>query len=180
MPEVVYKPGLLVGVTTFDEVRAAVPFKQNEATMYGKTIKVPRLEAWFGLRAYRFGGRVEQPAPMPEIVRAIRDRVCLEVAGSHYDSCFANLYRDGDDCIAWHADDDDWIGEPIASVSFGAARRFVLKHNETGRKIEWALGDGDLLVMLPGTQAKWKHQVPRERYVKEPRINLTFRSTKAS
>lgn len=95
--------------------------------------------------------------------------------GDSFDSCFVNFYRDGKDTIPWHADDDDWIGPVIASVSFGAPRRFLLRHNATRTVREFRLGDGDLLVMGAGVQQEWQHCVPRTSAHVGPRINLTFR-----
>lgn len=175
-PAVRYMPGLL-NAYTLEQLLPAIPFRQNTANMYGREVLVPRLECWFGSRPYAFGGRVEEPRPMPPLVEMIRGNVKLHT-GIDFDSCFANLYRTGDDCISWHADDDDWIGPVIASVSFGAARRFVMrKKNNHEVKAEWSLGHGDLLVMLAGVQEAWEHRVPREAKVNAPRLNLTFRTT---
>lgn len=162
---------------TFAELRAEIPFAQRTARMYGRDVLVPRLEAWFGSRPYAFGGRVEPPRAFTPWVERLRLMVS-EKAGVTFDSCFANLYRDGEDAISWHADDDDWIGPVIASLSFGAARRFVMKPKSGGpTRHSWRLADGDLFVMRAGVQAAWLHSVPREKGVTEPRINLTFRTT---
>lgn len=160
----------------FSNLRPALGFTQATTTMYGKTFPVPRLESWFGLNPYRYGGQLQQPKPWPDALHRICDEV-EAIVGESFDSCFANLYRDGKDCIGWHADDDDWIGPWIASVSFGEARRFVMrrKHDKTAKQ-EFTLRDGDLLVMPPGTQQEWEHSVLRDRSV-TPRINLTFRQT---
>lgn len=62
----------------------------------------------------------------------------------------------------------------IASVSFGATRRFDLRHFD-GEKLSINLEDGSVLIMAGELQQYWKHQVPIQRKIKEPRINLTFR-----
>jgi len=162
---------------SFAEVEAAIPFSQAMTSMYGMTFRVPRLECWLGLQPYRYGGQTQQPVPWPALLHDICDDV-EALVGVRFDSCFANLYADGQDTIGWHADDDDWIGPWIASVSFGSARRFVLRRKADHRaKHEYSLGQGDVLVMPPGTQETWEHTVPREKLVTEPRINLTFRQT---
>jgi alkylated DNA repair dioxygenase AlkB len=93
-----------------------------------------------------------------------------------------NLYRDGNDAMGWHADNEPELGSHpvIASVSLGCARRFDLRHKESGETHRISLPAGSLLVMAGSTQQHWVHQVPRTKKVGEARINLTFRHIKAS
>jgi alkylated DNA repair dioxygenase AlkB len=107
---------------------------------------------------------------------ALRERV--ETATfARYNSVLVNLYRDGADSNGWHADDEPVLGSrpTIASLSLGAPRRFVLRHRDDGQRVELVLEPGSLLIMSDRTQECWKHCVPKERTVREPRINLTFR-----
>lgn len=165
---------------TYDEVRSAIAFRQAHTQMYGKTIRVPRLECWLGLQPYRYGGQTQEPVPWPPALHAICDAVERRVM-PRFDSCFANLYEDGGDSIGWHADDEDWIGPWIASVTFGGTRRFIMRRKDDHRtKHEYALGHGDLLVMPPGTQEVWEHCIPKTKQEVVPRINLTFRQTVGS
>lgn len=173
-PAVTHVPALYRGATTLEALRAELPLEQKTAWLYGKTFLVPRLECWFGPRPYQFGGRVEEPKPWTRLATMLLRRV-ESTTGESFQACFVNLYRDGKDTIPWHADDDDWIGPVIASVSFGAPRRFLLRHNETHTVREYRLGDGDLLVMGAGVQREWQHSVPRTADHVGPRINLTFR-----
>lgn len=169
--------GALAGRCTLERLRADLPLEQRTCVMYGRRLLVPRLECWFGSRAYRFGGRLEQPQAWTPLALELRGAV-EALAGTPFDSCFVNYYRNGEDAIGWHADDDPWIGPTIASLSFGAARRFVLRQKDDHAvRCEYELGEGDLLVMLPGVQKEWQHHVPRQPRVMRPRINLTFRST---
>lgn len=99
--------------------------------------------------------------------------------GAVFNSVLLNLYRNGQDGVAWHSDDEPELGpEPvIASVSFGATRRFQLRHKtRKDLKHEFALTHGSLLVMRGPTQQHWDHQVPKTARPVEPRINLTFRA----
>lgn len=175
---VTYRQGLFRGRFTFAELRAVLPLRQSIAHMYGKDLPAPRLECWHGNHPYAFGGRVTHPEPWPELLLEVRDAV-EESTATRFDSCFANLYRDGQDHIPWHSDSERWMGPTIASVTFGAARRFVLKRTLTDEKHEWQLGDGDLLVMGPGIQELWQHSVPRTAARVGPRLNLTFRQDRA-
>jgi len=94
-----------------------------------------------------------------------------------FNSVLLNQYRSGADSIGWHADDEPGVGETIASVSFGAARRFLLRDAETKVVVaEIPLGNGDLIVMLPGVQKYYEHSVPKTAKQVGVRINLTFRN----
>src|SRR4051812_36579464 len=48
---------------------------------------------------------------------------------SYFNSALVNLYRSGSDYVRWHADNEPCFGKNpiIASVSFGATRKFQLK-----------------------------------------------------
>lgn len=178
---VVYLPKVesLMGYSV-DQLAAELPLRCYTAHMYGKSFPVPRLECWIGPPGlhYAFGGRVLEPGSWTPLVTEIKARV-EALSGAVYHSCFVNLYRSGDDTIAYHSDDEAWMGEPIASVSFGVARKFTLKHKRTTETRSFKLGQGDLLIMLPGCQAEWVHTVPREAYCQVgSRINLTFRPVK--
>lgn len=186
-PDVFYEPGAFRGLYSVEELRRALPLEAKTCVMYGKTLDVPRLECWFGLRPYRFGGRTEHPKPWVPVALEVRERVEART-GEKFSACFVNFYRDGEDTIGWHADDDAWIGPVIASVSFGAPRRFVMREKvdaldertaEERRanrvKLEWQLGDGDLFVMQAGVQQEWEHSVPRSKGQLTSRVNFTFR-----
>ncbi len=152
--------------------------EQLEAVMYGKVLRVPRLEAWWGDRPYRFGGRIVQPRKTwPHDLLSARLAV-ERITGQSFDSCFVNVYRDGQDTISWHADDAPWIGPWIASASFGAARKFVMRRKADHKdKRSWLLEHGDLILMGPGTQDEWEHSIPRTSTPVGRRVNLTFRQT---
>ncbi len=89
-----------------------------------------------------------------------------------------NLYRNGRDSVAWHSDDEPELGKNpvIASVSFGATRRFMFRHKtQKELKCEIELTHGSLLLMRGATQHFWQHQIPKIKKIIQPRINLTFR-----
>ena len=100
------------------------------------------------------------------------------MAQAQFNGCLLNLYRDGDDRMGWHADDEPEIDQtqPIASLSLGSTRDFLFRHrNDQTKRAAIPLADGDLLIMHPGCQGLWMHSVPQRRKVKTMRINLTFR-----
>ena len=78
---------------------------------------------------------------------------------------------------AWSAHVEE-IGRstPIASVSLGAPRRFLLR-GMTSREdcAAITLANGSLTIMENECQHRYVHCIPREQDVAEGRINLTFR-----
>jgi len=156
-----------------------VEWVQPMLQMFGRPVLQPRLTAWFGEsgRRYTYSGVAFDPKPWTTSLRAIK-AVCEERASARFNSVLVNLYRSGDDSVAWHADDEPELGTnpTIASVSFGATRRFDLKHRETGETVKTDLRSGSLLVMSGACQHKWLHQVAKTKKASDPRVNLTFRS----
>jgi alkylated DNA repair dioxygenase AlkB len=147
--------------------------------LFGRRVAAPRLEAWYGDPGarYAYSGLAHEPLPWTPLLLDLRERV-VDAAGGAYNSVLANLYRDGNDSNGWHADDERELGpEPhIASLSFGAPRRFLMRHRrDPSLRLELLLAPGSLLVMRGATQQCWKHAVPKTRAVTGARINLTYR-----
>lgn len=160
----------------FGRLTAEIAWEQKDITMFGRTVPTPRLTAWMGDAAYTYSGVLNEPKPWPPALRAMRDRLAGEL-GVAFNSCLANLYRDGADSMGYHSDDEPELGpEPtIASVSLGARRGFTLRHRVTRERWSWRLGEGDLLVMEGESQAAYAHAVPKTARPIGPRVNLTFR-----
>lgn len=163
----------------FLEIAASLPLQVERIVVYGQSHLTPRLTSWHGDAGYTYSGRSFNPEPWTEELAAIRDRL-KELTGTEFNSVLANYYRSGNDTVGAHSDDEPELGpEPddvrIASVSLGDRRRFVLKHKETGAKMEFSLGYGNVLVMGGKLQQHWKHSVPRTKKAVGPRLNLTFR-----
>lgn len=169
--------GWLDPAITLELVRDAIPWVQGSFRMFGREVLHPRLTAWMGEAAYTYSRRRHDPAPTPEVVEAIRH--ALEpVTGARFNSVLGNLYRDGRDSVAWHADDERELGpEPtIASLSLGASRTFLIKPRRAcGEVSALELRHGDLLVMSGRSQADYLHSVPKVPGKVGPRVNLTFR-----
>lgn len=155
------------------------PWQQDVIRIAGRNIPVPRLQAWYGDKHsfYAYSGINLRPLPWTPLIEDLRQRI--QKATSHsFNSVLLNYYRDGEDSVSWHADDEAELGlDPvIASLSLGAERNFRMRH-KTGlvRNHSCALTDGSLLLMGQGTQKHYVHQIPKEKLVTAPRINLTFR-----
>ena len=154
-------------------------WRQDHIKMFGKDILQPRLTALFSdhNNAYTYSGLKMHPELFPPYLTVIKER-CEKICKQSFNACLANLYRDGQDSMGWHADDEKELGTNpvIASVSIGEPRIFHLKHrkdkNLTYKK---RLQHGSLLVMRGETQKFWKHQLPKTKKQIGPRINLTFR-----
>ncbi|MTA93710.1 MAG: alpha-ketoglutarate-dependent dioxygenase AlkB [Actinobacteria bacterium] len=160
------------------ELLDSVPWASQTITMFGKQYVEPRRTAWFGDEgaSYTYSGITMTPHPWTPLLQSLRD-VCEQNSGSAFNSVLLNLYRDGNDKMGWHADDEPELGtEPvIASLSLGATRKFRFRHRVTKEVVECELPTGSLVVMSGLSQKCWVHEVPRQKRVNTPRINLTFR-----
>ena len=166
----------------FERLTHETPWRQEQIRLFGREVTVPRLTAWVadeGL-TYTYSGLTHEPSPWTDTLRAIRRRL-HETTGIDFNGVLLNRYRDGEDSMGWHADDEPELGPAptIASVSLGAIRTFQLKHRtrKDVARVDVDLAHGSLLVMRPPTQAHWLHQIPKRRGRDAPgeRINLTFR-----
>lgn len=163
----------------FADLRRTIPWGVHQIRLFGRRIDSPRLSCWIGDTGaiYTYSGTRFEPHPWPETLLPIRDRLSDEI-GVDFNSMLANLYRDGADYMGWHSDNEAALGpQPvIASLSLGAARRFVLKHRDMpGDKIGFELPHGSLLLMRGDTQRNYRHALPRTAKPGGARINLTFR-----
>ena len=157
----------------------SLAWQTEELMLFGRRLHVPRLMAWYGDKdaQYRYSGVEHSPLPWTEELLELRTAV--EVVCEHgFNSVMANLYRNGQDSMGCHADDEKELGENplIASLSFGATRLLRFKHRAKGCKLDLALAHGDLLVMAGALQHHWRHELPKTRKNVQPRINLTFRT----
>ena len=157
-----------------------IPWKQEHIKLFGKTHPTPRLTAWHGDThcVYKYSGVVNQPFPWTPSLLIIKTRIESLSNGTTFNCVLLNFYRDGSDKMGWHSDDEKELGPnpSIASVSFGATRRFDFKHKtEANNKFSIHLESGSLLLMQGDMQHHWLHQIPAQKRIQEPRINLTFR-----
>jgi alkylated DNA repair dioxygenase AlkB len=154
--------------------------------MYGKLIPVPREESLFGDDLhYAYRGSQIKAAPWQDFLLEARDRIHA-LSGFKFNFAVGNRYLTGKDSIGWHSDDFPQIGkrpamplatifDGIASLSLGSTRKFMLRHKESGKTVDYQLESGSLLIMLPGCQDDWVHAVPKTARPVGERINWTFR-----
>ena len=158
---------------------ANIAWEQKAINIMGKQVMQPRLIAWYGDagKSYRYSGLTVHPLPWTPVLLDMKARV-EAAANVTFNTVLLNLYRDGQDSVGWHSDDEPELGTNpvIASVSLGAARTFQFKHKQNpDLKQSVELTHGSLLLMRGTTQHYWKHQIPKTKKPLGARINLTFR-----
>jgi alkylated DNA repair dioxygenase AlkB len=180
-PDIEYTPDWLPADEAdalFRALRNSIPWEVHRIKLFGREIDSPRLSCWIGDPGtdYKYSGVRFAPHPWPEALLPIRERLTREL-GVPFNSVLANLYRSGADSMGWHSDDERELGpEPvIASLSLGAARRFVFQQRHGVAKYEIPLTHGGLLTMQGVTQREWRHALPQTMKEVGQRINLTFR-----
>jgi alkylated DNA repair dioxygenase AlkB len=162
-----------------EQLCTTVPWQQETLNFGGRRVLVPRLQAWYGdfTANYGYSGLQLRPLPWTSVLLDIKTKIEKRFDMS-FNSVLLNYYRNGQDSVAWHSDNEAALGpDPlIASLSLGKERRFELKHRDgLTSKVNIELADGSLLLMGSGLQQYWFHQLPKQSWVTEPRLNLTFR-----
>lgn len=140
----------------------------------------PRLIASYGDPgvSYKYSGRVNVAIEWTSVLLDIKSRIESVFIDDHQPSfnyCLLNRYRDGQDSMGWHADNEPQMGNIIGSVSLGAARKFRIRHNASRRTQDFVLTNGSLLTMAGSMQEHWQHEVPKTKRPVGQRINLTYR-----
>jgi alkylated DNA repair dioxygenase AlkB len=156
-----------------------IPWKNDEAIMFGKRIITKRKVAWYGDKAFEYAYSNHTKTALPFTDELLRlKRIAEEHTGHTYNSCLLNLYHDGKEGMAWHSDAEKDLKKhgAIASMSFGAKRKFAFKHKTSKEKVALMLEHGSLLVMKDETQDHWLHRLPPTVKINAPRVNLTFRT----
>lgn len=164
----------------FSLLISEIAWKQEPIFIFGKSVMQPRLTAWYGdeEKEYSYSGITMTPFPWTSTLLEIKERV-ESVAGVKFNSALLNQYRDGNDSMGWHRDNEKELGRNpvIASVSFGAKRIFHLRHSKNKKmKTSIELEHGSLLLMAGETQHHWHHSISKTKKFAGPRINITFRA----
>lgn len=156
-------------------------WRQENVRIYGKEYQQPRLVALYADegKRYDYSGLAMHPLPWTDLLREIKRRVedCTDVT---FNAVFLNLYRDHNDSMGFHSDNEKELGRNpvIASVTFGATRTFILKHKfrKDLSPVKIPLEAGTVLLMKGATQHNWKHGINKQTIPCGPRVNLTFRT----
>ena len=158
---------------------STIEWKNDEAIIFGKRIITKRKVAWYGERPfnYTYSNTTKQALPWTDELLKLKT-IIEQQSGETFNSCLLNLYHDGSEGMAWHGDAEKDLKKngAIASVSFGAERRFAFKNKQTKEVVSVILNHGSLLIMKDETQTNWLHRLPPVKGVNSPRVNLTFRT----
>ncbi len=160
----------------YTQLQQQTAWTQEPIKIFGKLVMQPRLTACYGEKAVAYSGIIMQIHPWTALLLDVKQRV-EQIAGVAFNSVLLNYYRDGNDSMGWHRDNERELGlQPvIASVSFGAPRIFKLRtYKEHDHAISVPLPHGSLLLMQGDSQHIWEHSLPKSK-IQEGRINLTFR-----
>ena len=163
----------------FDALLNTIEWKNDEIILFGKKIVTKRKVAWYGDSGieYTYSNTTKKALSWTKELLEIK-LLIEEQIGSTFNSCLLNLYHSGEEGMGWHSDDEKELEKngTIASVSFGAERKFSFKHKKDQTTFSILLENGSLLVMKDEIQLFWQHKLAPTKMVKSARINLTFRS----
>lgn len=163
----------------YDTLMNTIPWKHDDAIIFGKHITTKRKVSWYGDQEYQYTYSNVTKQALRWTNELLELKVLVEErTGFVFNSCLLNLYHDGSEGMAWHSDDEKSLGKntAIASLSLGAARKFCFRHKLTKEIVSIVLETGSLLMMKGSTQTHWLHRLPPTKKIKTPRINLTFRT----
>lgn len=163
----------------YEKLLETIMWKNDEAVIFGKKMITKRKVAWYGSKEfeYTYSKTTKKALPWTKELLELKEAV-EKKTGELFNSCLLNLYHDGNEGMAYHSDGEKDLKKngAIASLSFGAERKFSFKHKTSKEKVELILNHGSLLVMKDQTQTHWLHRLPPTKKIFQPRINLTFRT----
>lgn len=163
----------------YERLLNEISWSPDQALIFGKLITTKREVAWYADKAYSYTYSKITKTALLWTPLLLEIKAAVEKAsGETYNACLLNLYHSGSEGMGWHSDGEKDLKKngAIASVSFGAQRKFAFKHKEDKEVVDVQLEHGSLLVMKAATQSHWLHRLPPTKKVNSPRINLTFRT----
>lgn len=156
-----------------------INWQHDVVKIFGKEIITKRKVAFLGDEgiSYKYSGKNKIAEKWLKFILEIKSTV-EQISGEKFNACLLNYYHNGTEAMSWHSDNEKEIlkHSAIASVSFGAERKFGFKHNFSKEEISLMLENGSLLIMKDETQIYWKHKLYTNAKITLPRINLTFRT----
>src|ERR671931_318305 len=154
-------------------------WEKDEVIIFGKHITTKRNVGWYGDSEYlyTYSNTTRRSLAWTKELSELK-QIVEEFVGIKFNSCLLHLHHNGNEGMGWHSDDEKPLGKnnTIASLSFGAERKFSFKHKQTKQTISVVLEHGSLLIMKGATQRNWIHSLPKSKNIIQPRINLTFRT----
>lgn len=163
----------------YEQLLQNINWENDKAMIFGKLIITKRKVAWYGDKPFNYTYSKTTKSALIWTKELLELKKMVEQkTGETFNSCLLNLYHSGEEGMTWHSDGEKDLKKngAIASLSFGAERKFDFKHKETKQNVSLVLTKGSLLVMKGETQTNWLHRLPPTKKVTKPRINLTFRT----
>ncbi|MBJ2174018.1 alpha-ketoglutarate-dependent dioxygenase AlkB [Aureibaculum sp. A20] len=163
----------------YESLLKNIKWKNDVAIIFGKRIETKRKVAWYGEKPFEYTYSNNTKLALPWTKELLKLKTLIEQeTGETFNSCLLNLYHNGSEGMAWHSDGEKDLKKngAIASLSFGAERKFAFKHKLTKEVVSLVLEHGSLLVMKDETQTHWLHRLPPTKKFFKPRVNLTFRT----
>lgn len=165
----------------FECLQHELEWQQGNVKVFGAWHPIPRLQAWYGDSSaiYGYSGKPLIPLKWHSDLHWLREKLAQD--GIQSNAVLANFYRNGNDKVGWHSDNEKELGchPVIASISLGATRTFQLKHKQSNQRVDLELESGSLLVMAGNMQTNWLHALPQRKRITNGRINLTYRMVKS-
>ena len=156
-----------------------IDWRNDETFIFGRRIITKRKVAWYGDRnfEYSYSNTIKQAIIWTADLLALKE-ITERKSRASFNSCLLNLYHNGNEGVGWHSDAEKDLKEngAIASLSFGAERRFLFRNKKSKETVSIFLEHGSLLVMKDATQKNWLHRLPPDKSVSKPRVSLTFRT----
>ncbi len=163
----------------FNRLLSSIDWRCDQAMIFDKLIETKRKVAWYAEQCFSYTYSNITKTALPFSAELLSLKTLVEQhTGETYNSCLLNLYHSGEEGMAWHSDGEKDLKKlgAIASLSFGAERKFAFKHKQSKEVVALPLKPGSLLVMKGVTQQHWLHRLPPTKLVNDARINLTFRT----
>jgi alkylated DNA repair dioxygenase AlkB len=163
----------------FDLLMLNIQWENDDLVFFGKRVTTKRSVAWYGDSEYlyTYSNSTKRALVWTKELSELK-QIVEKYTGIKFNSCLLNLYHNGNEGMGWHSDDEKPLGKnnTIASLSFGAERKFSFKHKQTKQTVSLVLEHGSLLIIKDSTQSNWLHSLPKSKGITQPRINLTFRT----
>jgi alkylated DNA repair dioxygenase AlkB len=163
----------------FELLMQNIQWENDDLVFFGKRVTTKRKVAWYGDSEYlyTYSNSTKRALAWTKELSELK-QIVEKYAETKFNSCLLNLYHNGNEGMGWHSDDEKPLGKnnTIASLSFGAERKFLFKHKQTKQIVSLVLEHGSLLIMKGATQSNWLHSLPKSKNIAQPRINLTFRT----
>ena len=150
----------------------------HEIIVYGRSCKQRRSIGFFSDESvgYKYSGKMEKAQPLTENLRLLLNYINNKFE-SDFNGILVNKYRDGNDYISEHSDNEKEISDKgVISVSYGAVRKFRIRNKITKKIIKNIPTENYQIIEMAGNfQKEFLHGIPIEKKVKDERISFTFR-----